>query len=429
MTRFRYAALIAILSACDHLPEDSPIGLVTVTPSEVYAGGTITLRSSDFRPTDSVQVFADTVALEIVLRDGDSIVARLPHTARGAVSLRVQDPQSPITANIDVAGYSGYAPITADIGFYLDVWPEGGAASIIGGNDQFDVLQLDPATGATRTVLSGFTLGGGGTRTPGRTPDPRVVLLQPRQTGNLQAWRLFPTPQLEYELPTTNPRHAALFNDSTVFHGFHHFVVVQRIRAGAPVWPPVYQGTYEETNEVILSPTNDRATLRVNGSVTGPPVFDMATGDTAYHVRQLYRSYGAAFSANGDTLWMIGATRERIQGPEFSISETMVLVLNARTGQELRRAYFPGSDLSAMRRDPDDGRLFIAAIPDFAPFAAPLDLLIVDETDLSLLGHVQVPRTQTCLSFCSGAVVAAGREGVFIVQSGHIFKFDYLQQY
>jgi hypothetical protein len=423
-------ALLIVLVACERLPEEPVFEPISVAPTKVYAGGTITLRSAGFRGGAPVGVYADTTYLAEVLRGGDSIVVRIPPAARGSLPVRLQGPARPAITTIQVAGYASYRSITQPIGPEFDVWPRGGTVSIVTGNanaGQRDVVEMIPKTGSIRTLITGFNLGGGGPRTPGRTPDPDVVLLQP-WSGTVQAWRLFPTPELVYDLPTTNTRHIAQFNDSTIFRGLHHSVEVLRMRAGAIVPTPIYQGTYEETHEVILSPAKDRATLRVNGSPTGPPVFDMVTGDTVYHVRQLFRSYGAEFSANGDTLWMIGATPARIQGPTYSIHETVVLVLDARTGQELRRARVSGSELLAMRRDPDGGRLFIAATPEFAPFESPLDLLAIDDKNLTLLGHVQAPRSLPCSSFCASAVVGLGSEGVFVVQYGQIFEFDYFQR-
>jgi hypothetical protein len=55
-----------------------------------------------------------------------------------------------------------------------------------------------------------------------------------------------------------------------------------------------------------MSPTHDRATIRVNGDLSGVPVFDVATGGIAYRVPGMQSSEGAAFSADGQWLAVAG---------------------------------------------------------------------------------------------------------------------------
>jgi hypothetical protein len=151
----------------------------------------------------------------------------------------------------------------------------------------------------------------------------------------------------------------------------------------------------------------------------------MASGDTAYHVRQLFRSYGASFSADGDTLWMIGATRAGVPGLPYFVAESELVMLDAASGSELGRLEFPHHQVQAMRHDRDAGRLFVAAMPVDAPFDAPIDLLVVDAHTLRIIGRVEAPRDLTCESWCSSAVVAVGPQGVFVVYPRGIYEFDY----
>ncbi len=347
----------------------------------------------------------------MLARGEDSVVVELPRRARGSYTLQLGRNGYPL-GGVEIAGYVGFKAITRMLGPYLGVWPEGGRASVIAGNYSRDglagdVLQILPGTGAVSTLMSGFRLGDASwQRTPGTTPDPSIVLLQPI-TGNLQAWRLLPVPQVVDTLPFVSFRHTAVLNDTTYLLGFHH-----RVQTRRPDGSVIYDGTYEETHEIILSPTKDRATLRVNGSPTGPPVFNTATGDTAYHVRQLFRSYGAAFSEAGDTLWMLGVTRG-----DFRPSMVM---LNARTGEQLKQVFFDDDiPAAAMRRDPDGGRIFILAwkFPE-----STVDLVVVDEETLGVVGHVKGP---LCDQWCDWSVVAVGSDGVFVVHPQGIFEFEY----
>jgi hypothetical protein len=409
----RIAGVIAIaLAGCDRDPiaQLSPLDPVSVSPQNAYAGAPVTIKSARFSELPSVEVWADTFQLAMLARGGDSVVVELPRRARGSYTLQLGKNGLPL-GGVEIAGYVGFKAITKTLGLYLGVNPIGVRASVIAGNygrDGFagDVLEILPGTGAVSTLMSGFRLGDAGwQRTPGSTPDPSVVLLQPI-TGNLQAWRLLPVPRVVDTLPYTSSRHAAVFNDSTYFRALHHWV--ESVRPDGRI---VYHGTYEETHEVIISPTNDRATLRVNGSATGPPVFNTASGDTAYHVRQLFRSYGAAFSPAGDTLWMLGVTRDD--------RRSSMVMLNARRGELLKQVVFDDIPVAAMRRDPNGGRIFILAweFPE-----STVDLIVIDEQTLDVIGHVEGP---VCDAWCDWSVVAIGIDGVFVVHPQGIFEFEY----
>ena len=413
----RVGLLCAITSvACDrddpvaHLPPFYP---VDVAPQAVYAGGSITIKSARFRNLDSLHIFADTFLLTTLARDDDSVVVSFPRNARGTYELKLGRNGMPL-GEVEIAGYRGFKPITQFIGSYLDVWPEGGRASVIAGNHypgrDNDVLRILPATGSITTLVSGFPIGWDAPRTPGRTPDDAVVLLQPHN-GNAQAWRLLPAAHVVDTLPFENVRHAAVFNDSTYLRSSAHIVETRRFDGRY-----IYRNTYEGTNEVILSPTRDRATVRLNATPKGPPVFNMVTGDTAYHVRELFTSNGAAFSQNGDTLWMLGSTAD----DHFRRSMVM---LNARTGTLLKQIFFDADHpADAMRRDADGGRIFVSTWDYPERY---IKLLVLDDQTLDLIGHVDGP---LCDSQCQWSVVAVGIDGVFVVHPRGIFAFDYIYE-
>jgi hypothetical protein len=152
----------------------------------------------------------------------------------------------------------------------------------------------------------------------------------------------------------------------------------------------------------------------------------MLTGDTAFHVRQLFRSYGAAFSRDGNTLWMVGVTPNVVPDLPYRQYESMLVKLDAGTGQEQAWLNFPGYEVTALAYDADQDRLFISATPRPTAYEASLDLFVVRASDLKTIGHVAVPRSVVCPNWCDFPVIAVGTEGVFVVQSGSIFEFDYL---
>ena len=412
---------VCALAACDRDPvADVPVLPVTVSPARAYAGGPVTIRSAAFAQRQNIEIWVDTFRLTTLRAAGDTVVVALPASVRGQQLLRLGRDGLAL-GSVEVAGYAGRRTINRQLGIYLAAWPQGGRASVIAGPapngdsawSNGEVWQLFPATGEFKTLVTGFRVGYDNPRIPGPTPDPGVVVLQPIGGSAAQTWRLLPSPQIVDTLPEGNTRHLAVFNDSTYLRATHHYVYSAHTPAR---W--LYHAAYEETHEIILSPANDRATLRVNGSETGPPVFDMMTGDTAYHVRDLYRSYGAAFSQNGDTLWMLGVTRP----PAY---ETAVLMLNARTGEVYERAVLTEDHYAVhMRRDPDTGRLFIFSTryPEFAA-----DLTVRDDRSLELLGRIHGPRAGGCSNACEFGLVVLGVDGLFIVTPREIMEFDYLR--
>lgn len=413
----------ATLLACNDGPvEDLPVVNPTISADKVYAGATLIAHAPNLAQRADSVVWAGTLPASVIARGGDSIVFILPSTVKGRFTVSLgSDGREPL-GSVEASGFVERRPVAADLGFYVDVYPEGPVASLITGNRNNDVQQFFPKTRGVKLLLHNYRLGDADTRTPGRTPDPAIVLLQPT-SGNLEQWRLLPTPVNVGSFPATNPRHFALFNDSTGLLGTHHWVEIRRYR-GAAIPLVLYHGIYEETHEVIISPKRDLATLRVNGSPTGPPVFDMIKADTAYHVRQLFRSYGAAFSANGDTLWMLGAVPEYDQ--TWQDYRTLLLQLDAHTGRELKRFTFATSIALAMRRDPGDGRIFVAAMPGGAPSDAPIELYVIDEKSFVQLGHVSAPPELTCASWCGLAVLAVGMDGVFLVEpKSWVYEFEY----
>ena len=406
----------ATLTGCDRDPiAGKPhIGPAAVSPHNAYAGAPVTIRAAGLEKLQSVEIWTDTFPLTVLARGGDSVVAELPRTARGSYTLQLGKNGPPL-GGVNIIGYVGEKPTPRLLGFYLDVWPAGTSASVVTSISQFEpewqageIFELRPGTGTMTRLVSGFRNSDASySRLPGRTPDPNVYLLQPFNTAQpVQVWRMLPTPQVLDTLSFVNFRHAALFNDSITFIGLHHRVETRTSNR------LIYQGSYEETHEVIISPTRDRATLRVNGSQTGPPVFNTATGDTAYHVRSLFRSYGAAFSANGDTLWMMGVTRTHVP---------VVVMLRARTGEVLKQAEFAGIPFTAMRRDPNGGRLFIFAY-DYPQEPIGTELVVIDDQTLEVRGRVAGP---VCDGWCDWSVVAVGLDGVFVVQPRAIYEFDY----
>ena len=414
------AAPLAVLIAATACADDpTAVERPGVWPEVAWAGGDVVVRSTELRGATDPAIFADTIELQLIAAAGDSAVVRVPGHARGGYTLRLGSRHGAGLGSVRVLGYAGRRLIHPWIGTHLLVWPEHTSASIIGGAHG-NIYHLAPGTGVVRTLLTGYWGGVEAARLPGRTPDPEVLLLQPADGSPAEKWRVLPQLQQLGTVPAVNQRHLAQLSDSVLLFGYHHRVETHRVRGSALELR--YVAAYEETSEVVISPTGDRASIIVNGSPTGPPVFDTQSGDTAYHVRQLFRSYGLAFSTDGDTLWMLGVD-DRL--------ESKLVVLDARSGEEREQAALSDYDAISMRKDPWSPRIFITALPKGAAWGTAPFLLVVDARSLRVTGRVAFPAEVSPFSQCDYCVIAVDQTGVFVVDPGGyhgqatVYSFDY----
>jgi hypothetical protein len=244
-----------------------------------------------------------------------------------------------------------------------------------------------------------------------------VLHYQPRGGGPQQAWRLLPTPQQLYTLPWPNQRRFAQLNDSIFFNGFHHTLNTFRYRNGST--QTVFSGGYEDAQDVLISPTQPIAAIDLSGSEQGIPVFNTQTGDTLYRIP--FRSnLGATFSSNGDTLWTV------VRGADNNGAQ-QALIINPANGAVRRSVTLGDYSIISMLRDPAGGRLFLYGVDDDGERWR-INLVVLNDRDLTLLGQVQTPGPIGCTLGClHTGVVSVGMDGVFIVTPIDIFEFDYLQ--
>lgn len=417
MCTVRTVVLALAAAACGPSPavEEPPLH-APVLEARIWAGTTVTVRSPRIAKPGALPVVAESGVLDVAHAGGDSVVVVIPKTAVGPMTLTLSDARRTVVAKLDVAGFLGRTA-TPDIGHYPFVWPEGGRASIIGGSGGA-VLRYEPGLGRLSTLLTGYTVSStAGARTPGRTFDPALLLLQPIGRPDVEKWRLLPTPQVLDTLPFWVNRQIALLNDTLLLYATSHQVRLHHARNAGP-WS--YLATYEDTHEIVISPRRDLATLRVNGSGTGPPVFDLVRGDTAYHVRQLFRSYGARFSPNGDTLWMVGVTRGR--ATPLDPYPGLLLMMEAKTGRVLRSLELNDVQPFGFARDSHQPRLYIYALPNPGTRRTE-ELLVLDSRTLEEVGRVAVPAELGCGNNCLSPVIAAGIDGVFFVNSRWTYAF------
>ncbi len=373
----------------------------------LIAGGTVAIYSRGFNSASNPVIKADTFTLQYTRQNDTTLLVTLPTILRGAATLSVN---TRVVGQIEVGGFISYRPRTSTLTGNPRRFPPEGPVSLIAGNGANGVVQFFPGTGEVRPLLDGYWLDNGNARSAGPTPQPSVFLFQPT-SSTLESWDLAGVPQRIAEHPNLhNSRIAAQLNDSIFLIGTHHTVYVRKAVDGAVTW--LYAGTYEETNDVALSPAGNRAAIRVHGSDTGPPVFDMATGDTAYHIRSVRGAEGVAFSPDGDTLFVLGYNQHDV--------DSHFMVLNAANGSELARFTLPEwSDELAV--DTDRGFAYFAVANIYAPTTS-VRILVFDYVNRQLVGNMGAPGEYSHNCFYSRVFV--GDDGVFYVCGGDVWRFD-----
>lgn len=408
---------IVMVAACDD-PSSSGPHPVTIDQNSVVAGSSLLIYSQDFRISRPNLILADTFELPHERVNDTTVRVHVAPKARGALSLTVNGRASGV---LNVAGFVSHRRVTASIAGNPRRFPTDGPVSLIAGGEDRTIVQFTPATGEVRTLLSGYWLDNGNTRSIGPTPDPDVFLLQPVGSDSvepwrekaLEAWDLRGTPTRIAAFPrVSNLRVMAQLNDSVFLYGTHHLVHSFKMSNGFQ--HTLYLGTYEETNDIVLSPRRDRAALRVHGSPTGPPVFDMATGDTAYHIRAVRGAEGVAFSRAGDTLLVLGYNTHS--------QDSKLLVLDAATGQELNRFELPYW-IEDLAFDPVTSIAYMGITEQGNPFEeVALRVLVFDVTRMRIIGEMSAHEPSSFPCFYRNIFV--GTDGVFFVCSGDTWRFD-----
>ena len=400
----------AILSACDRDAADVRVGPLTVAAAPAIAGGTLRATSVMFTHDPGSLTLNDSIPLTTTIVDDTTLVAQLPRNMRGQFWIEYKHQ---IIQSIEIAGFDFYRARTVDlVGNPLQLSDEG-PVQLLQGQDNA-LVRFTPGTGEINTLVNDVWLDNANTRSPGITPDPFTFLLQPRST-DMQAWTLFPTPHVATSYPGQYLwRYAALISDSVFLFGTHHEVHTAKLGNG--VWTQAYGGTYEETNGVVVSPDKRLATIRVHGSVTGPPVFNTATGDTVYHLRQMYGNEGVSFSATGDTLFVLGYDHHQA---------ATAYAIDARNGRTL--ASYPLPQWSEdMAYDAREGYWYFAvldnAIPQGPATNAFLHIVVMDARSFQIVGDMAVDHNADFVCFYRGIYI--GDDGMFFVCNGDTWRFD-----
>ncbi len=188
--------------------------------------------------------------------------------------------------------------------------------------------------------------------------------------GMIAEWQLLPGPTLVDSVPSflQSPyaRIIVRLSENVWLNTHNHTTDV--IRPGLPT----YAVQIEDPHHFTLSRVADRA-IANGGYSGGAVVFQMSTGDTLYRVPTSGRVSGAAFTADGGTLY-VGASG--------------IVVVEASDGTVLGQAPLPvyAFEVLGLALARNDTRLLVAIQRGSAP-----DILVYDAATLALLGRLDSP--------------------------------------
>jgi hypothetical protein len=169
----------------------------------------------------------------------------------------------------------------------------------------------------------------------------------------------------------------------------------------------------EGTYDVMISPRGDRAVIIAFGyppgfgGTEGVPVLDATTGQVAYEVTEIRTNPAAAFSAEGETLFVAGKDAEGRQ---------LLLALRAADGQRLRAVPLA---LNAWGIAPDPARPWLYVTGYTSPGGLG-QLLVFDRGSLTLLTTVSAPDSVygvICCDVAAHIIPSPAEQRVYIVSA------------
>ncbi len=348
-----------------------------ISPDRQWSGGIVTLRSAFFSGRDSLPLVlagADTARLTRI--DDSTVTFTLPVGPSGGVELALVNRQGTEELGaVDRVGQSGRVDLTPAPQVGLVATTRGTNPMFVGaaaGPAGYEVVEVDPVT-ATAHLRPGLRTPGGYYGV-GITYRPDRFLLRD-STDTLKVWQLWPTPQPVSALPlfrTGHLRLGAQMTDTTWLFSQSHWT--NTVGPTSLSFLPT-----EDAWNLFISPRGDRVAMALVGtSLSGAPVFDALTGDTAFTAPAVGAVQWAEFSADGGVLYLLGAAHY-----QYMLADS-IYVLDATNGQRLGARDLPDS-LTALTlaRDPTRDLLFVQGYRTCGP-----RVVVYQASTLTLLGEM-----------------------------------------
>ena len=421
--------LALLLAACREPawapPEPVPVSLLT---PDVWSGSEAVLASAAFtrdRGLPVVLLNADTLAVRRL--DDTTVAAQLPDLP-GTQSLHVRAPDVldfPIAIELRGFERTGEGPLLSGRLQVLPGWPP----TVVGNGVAGAVVWNLHSTLATPLPDSlhdpTCTVGVG----PGY--DPWTVALATceatSRSGRWRAWRVRPEVTLvEDSLCSTGDRFTAALAPGVSASagrtgGTTTFLTVF-VREGSTC-TPVLEVVALLAYDIVLSPRGDRAVVLADQYSSGSsfpdppppplgvPVIEAATGQLAYRIESILVAPTAAFSGDGDTLFLAGQAWGDLFG------QSHLTVVRFGDGVALRSRPLP---LEATAIAPDASRpwLYVAG---FTP-ARQARLLVLDRESLEVVVTLAAPDSVdgfAAFGWGSRMILSPAEQRVYVVSANN----------
>ncbi len=402
---FLGALLLAACSSTD--PDPVPTGEFTVLDRSVWAGGTVRVRSEDFRQ------FGDGAALVIgravvTLRrlDETTLIGTMPSHLAGVVEpfLSFDDLGFPLQS-VRVAGFSEAQEVPEAQSW----WGVGQLATIAGrphaiGFQGQDLLLVDLESGTVTTVPQVHAGPSAAFSVPGPTADPSVWLLDP-PGGAVESWSLGASSiklALLSAIPSPGTRLVAQLSTSVRLRFTASNTIIWSSEsspgAGYQELPVATWVSFPSPYGVRLSPRGDRASVRAHNAPDGVPVFDISQMRIAYRT-DLKSSDVVEFSPDGSELLLVGRGLEQDPEDRRSIlerlraSDGVLLASDTVDAKVIAGAYGTDGSWLVLATVPADGT------------ETPPRLLILDPLHFATIGTLDTHLdAHTCASSCWGVI-------------------------
>lgn len=314
--------LLAVVACNDPVAQPDPVPFAVVQ-SDIWAGTELIVTSPGFAPRlPSVLIDDDTVTARVV---DDTTLAVLTPTQPGTHQLRVISPYIvSVPAIIQLRGFLGFEE-GPQLRGPLRVLP---GAPAVYGDWTTGVVRWDIRARQATTISTPFHDGRcvrslGGSFEPGRVVINRGDCFS---SSALEAWRLEATPvRLDSFPPGVNDLGEVQLAPHTWFHRTHsefYLVVCDTLC----VWQMIV-GT-EQNLDVEFSPGGDLAIpIGTAFSPAGVTVLDAPGARVGYRLPELHQADAAAFTEEGDTMFVSGVVYENVPFP------ARLLRVLARTGE------------------------------------------------------------------------------------------------
>lgn len=404
----RQAAAAAFLLgvACSDPTQPFPAQSFTVTPATQWSGGSFVLRSSYFVEHPALPVIlAAGETLSVAHVDDSTLTASVPRGPSGPVTLfLVRANRRDSLATIQRVGFREKRTLTPGLMGELLILDSAGHPLVVG-NTTTSLPQYAPLGRIDLVSGTGHTFNeirGPSTVTYGLSPSMTAGTAVARDSADtLRLYTMLTSPPAPVGPPlwggtTGYVRQLAQLSPGLWLFTSSHWSWT-RAETDSCCAYRVMVAT-ESPWSVFISPRGDRTTMTVNVVVGGVPVFDNATGDTAFSL-PLRGTEGIAFSPDGGTLYVVGGF--------YYLPDTLVAV-NATTGAMLLpKVHLPDGFIAfgLAYSTVDGGRVLVGAAD-----TTTLAMLVYDAQTLHLLGVLPTPdncgpnpMTGNCWS---GAIVA-----------------------